>query len=47
MVFVTKNHLRSDLRVYNFKKISWQVRAQVSLADMSYIHTECAHAVPM
>ena len=46
MVFVAKNNLRSDLRLYNVKKISWRECAPVSLADVCYTRTECAHAVP-
>ena len=44
VVFVAKNCLRST---YNFEKFSWQEWAPVPLADVCYMHTECAHAVPM
>ena len=40
MVFVAKNGLRSDLRVYNFKKFSWWESALVPLADARYARTE-------
>ena len=36
MVFVAKNILRSDLRVYHFKIFSWWERASVSLADVTH-----------
>ena len=38
--------LRSNLRVYNFKKFSWQEHAPVPLPDACYACTECAYAVP-
>ena len=44
VVFVAKNGLRSDLRVYNFKKILWRERAPVLLADACYVRTAGAEA---
>ena len=41
MVLWAENGLRSDLRVYNFKKVLWQECAPVPLADAFY--ARCAH----
>ena len=44
MVFVAKNGLRSDLRVYNFTKFSWRECAPVPLTDVCHTCTMvCPH----